>query len=427
MDSSHSPAECNGCGRSWWLSNGWEKRRWFLQAAVDHITTVNSLADTLAAAPLTSSGLSGLRLWLGEYVTSAGFRTFSAEASELTATLDAIRYRVRVHGDWVQVRPVDSDEPELAPHVLATFDRFRQEAARSYLQQIRDPGAMDHVEAAIASFVARLNPEPFASLKSFCTRHEPFVPTALTRTERELQFYLAHLDLMTATASSGVSWALPDISTDHALSIRDGVDLALALGSSSPPVPGDCALAATEQLVVITGPNHGGKTTFARMLGQLHVLAATGAPVPARTARIPLVDQVFTIFERGENIEDQRGHLHDDLVRAHDLLQQVAPDSLVLLNEVYSSTTPDDARGLGEDLLVRLEHSGARTVAVTFLDELSRRSLTTVSMVAGVHPDDPTRRTYRLQRRPADGLAYARALARQYALTPADLGRRLAR
>lgn len=409
------------------LSYGWEKRRWFLQAAVDHVTMVGSLADTLGSAQLSSVGLSGLSSWVREYVASQGFETLRVEAGELAATLDAIRYRVRVHGDWVQVRPVDIAEPELAPQVLATFERFRQGAASSYLQQIRDPGAMDHVEAAIASFVARLNPEPFASLTAFCTRHRALIPPALTRAERELQFYLAHLDLMAATASFGVSWTLPDISSDHAFSIHEGVDLALALASSSPPVPGDCALAAAEGLVVITGPNQGGKTTFARMLGQLHVLAATGAPVPARTARIPLVDQVFTIFDRGENVEDQRGHLHDDLVRAQALLQQITTGSLVLLNEVYSSTTPDDARGLGKDLLTRLEHSGARTVAVTFLDELSRHSPTTVSLVAGVDPGDPTRRTYRLRRRPADGLAYARALAQQHALAPDDLRRRLAR
>lgn len=149
--------------------------------------------------------------------------------------------------------------------------------------------------------------------------------------------------------------------------------------------------------------------------------------MPARRVRVPLVDQVVTIFERGENIEDLRGHLHDDLVRAHALLEQITPASLVLLNEVYSSTSPDDALTLGRDLLTRLDRSGARAACVTFLDELSRLSPTTVSMVAGVDRDDPTRRTFRIERRPADGLAYARALARQHHLTAEDLDRRLAR
>ncbi|WP_347353711.1 hypothetical protein [Intrasporangium sp.] len=405
-----------------------EQRRWFLQVARDYVTTVRTLADALVAAPLGSTALQGLASWVQGYVASPGFQALGAETDELIEQFDAIRYRVRVHGDWVEVRPVDPDEPELAPRVLATFERFRQQAPRSYLQQIRDPGAMDHVEAAIASFVARLNPDAFASLAAFCARHRPLVPPELERVERELQFYLAYLDVMDATAGLGVTWALPEVAADHELSVRGGFDIVLVLdGSRDTVVPGDCRLADEERLLVVTGPNQGGKTTFARMLGQLHLLAATGAPVPARQARIPLVDQVVTIFERGENIEDLRGHLHDDLVRAHALLAQLTPAGLVLLNEVYSSTSPDDALTLGRDLLGRLERSGARSVCVTFLDELSRLSPTTVSMVAGVDPADPTRRTYRIERRPADGLAYARALARQHQLTPEDLDRRLTR
>ena len=66
-------------------------------------------------------------------------------------------------------------------------------------------------------------------------------------------------------------------------------------------------------------------------------------------------------------------------------------------------------------------------MCVTFLDTLSHHSTTTVSLVAGVHPDDPARRTYRIERRSADGLAYARALAQKHGLTAETLGSRLSR
>ena len=407
-------------------SYGVEQQRWFLEVAHEYATSVRGLGDTLRAASLRSSALLGLATWVDGYIASPGFEALDADSAALLARFDAIRYRVRVHGDWVQVHPVDPGEPELASRVLATFERFQQGAPKSYLQQIRDPGSMDHVEAAIASFVAGLYPDAFAALKAFRHRYHPLVPPALTRTERELQFYLAYLDLADATAPAGVSWSLPSIAPDGGLSIRDGFEMALLLRKpTDATMANDCDLGSDQRLVVVTGPNQGGKTTFARMLGQLHFLAATGAPVPARYARIPLVDRVFTIFERGENVTDLRGHLRDDLTRAHRLLEQLTEASLVLLNEVYSSTSSDDARALGHDLLTRLEASGARSVCVTFLDELSRHSATTVSMVAGVHPHDQTRRTYRIERRAADGLAYARALAEQHGLTAETLSRRL--
>lgn len=406
-----------------------EQRRWYLQVARDYTMIVHALADALHEAALGSAALQGLAAWVQAYVASPGFHKLSTDAGELIEQFDAIQYRVRVHADFVEVRPVNPDEAELASRVLATFERFQQGAPKSYLQQIRDPGSMDHVEAAIASFLSRLFPEPFDSLAAFCARYDPLVPDEVTRAERELQFYLAYLDLIDQTGPLGVRWSLPEVGPDHELSIHDGYDIALVLGTAGgdTTVPNDCQLSNDERLVVVTGPNQGGKTTFARMLGQLHLLAATGAPVPTRTARIPLVEQIFTLFERGENLEDLRGHLHDDLTRAHTLLEHLTERSLVLLNEVYSSTSPDDALSLGQDLLTRLEESGARSVCVTFLDELSHHSPTTVSIVAGVDAHDRTRRTYRLERRAADGLAYTRALAQLHHLTAQDLHRRLAR
>ena len=410
------------------LSYDIEKQRWFLEAALGYTDAAQALADTLDGATLGSAALRGLASWLDGYVSSPGFQALSADARELMDRLDAVRYRVRVYRDWVQVRPVDPAEPDLAASVISTFARFRQGAPKSYLKDIRDPGSMDHVEAAIASFVARLYPEVFEALKAFHDRYDPVVLPALIRVEREAQFYLAHLDLADETAQHGVRWSLPDVASDGELAVRDAYDVVMLLGRSGvTTVPNGCQLAGHERVVVVTGPNQGGKTTFARTIGQLHLLAATGAPVPAAHARVPLVDDILTVFERGENLDDLRGHLQDDLTRARTLLGRTTPKSLVLLNEVYSSTSPGDANTLASDLLTRLEDSGARCVCVTFLDELSRRGSATVSMVAGVDPHDPTRRTYRVERRPADGLAYAHALAHQHGLTSEDLGRRLHR
>lgn len=405
-----------------------EAQWWFLDAATRYTTAVPALVEVLDSVPVTSAAWHGVAGSLRAYIDSPGFAELSARAADLTRRLDAVRYRLRVHSDRVQVRPVDPDEPDYATELLAIFDRFRQADAPSYLKEIHDPGSMDHVEAAVAGFVARLHPEEFGDLRTFRDRHEPLVLPALTRLEREAQFYLAWCDLVEETATRGVAWCLPDFAPDQGLSIESGCDVSLALGTSPQPVvPNDCRLTGSERRVVVTGPNQGGKTTFARMLGQVHALAALGVPVPARRATMPLVDQVFTVFERGENLDDLRGHLQDDLIRARRVADQTTADSLVVLNEAFASTSPEDALLVAGEFLARLARRGARCVCVTFLDELSRLTPDTVSLVAGVDPATPTRRTFEVTPRPADGLAYAHALAALHRLTGEDLVERLRR
>ncbi|EUA76465.1 mutS-like ATPases involved in mismatch repair, family 2 domain protein [Mycobacterium xenopi 4042] len=97
------------------------------------------------------------------------------------------------------------------------------------------------------------------------------------------------------------------------------------------------------------------------------------------------------------------------------------------MNESFSSTTADDALLIGTEVLQRIIKLGCVAVYVTFLDELSTLDPACASMVGEVARDDPTRRTFKFTRRPADGLAYAAALADKYALNPEVLRQRIGR
>jgi DNA mismatch repair protein MutS len=401
-----------------------ERQMLAFEAVRRYLAAVRELRDSLSSTTPASRALRSLGSWLDLHVESAGHRALRESADTLQARLSGIDYRVRILGDRVYVG-YPKDEIAYTPEIDATFERFRHGEVDDHRMKVpRGPG-LDHVEAQILSLVARLYPAEFRALAAFLDRWSDFAAPTLMRLDREAHFFLAFHDLTERHRQAGVAYCLPEL-VDAGAPLRavDLVDIALAdkrVGGGGRVVPNDVELSGAERVLVVTGPNQGGKTTFARSVAQLAYLARLGVPVPARRATVPFVDSIFTLFERGENLDDLRGKLNDELERVREVLEVASPSSLIVLNEVFTSTSLDDAVVLSSQVLRRVIELGAVVVCVTFLDELTTLSESTVSMVAAVDAADRTTRTFKVVRRRADGASYAAALRDKYGLAFATL------
>lgn len=404
-------------------------QRVFLGAVEIYCKAVERLTLDLCARGVGSPGLLKFRDYLAGYVSSLPIRALVAELESINADFAATKYCLLLKGDSITVRNPEG-EADYSSAVEETFEKFRRNQGQSYRVDVREMEGVNHIQEQVLEGIARLNPETFEALDVFCKVHHDFVDEKIARFDREIQFYVSFLTYIERLRGTGLNFCRPKLSqTSKEIAVRNAFDLVLAnklVDDKAAVVCNDFSLSGPERILVISGPNHGGKTTFARMFAQMHYLASLGLPVPGTEARLFLFDRLFTHFERAENVTSLRGKLQDDLIRIRHILDQATPNSLIVLNEIFSSTALQDAIYLGQQIFARLSAIDLAGVCVTFLDELASFNEKTVSLVSTVNADNPAIRTFKLERRPADGLAYALAIAQKHRVTYELLVERIA-
>lgn len=407
-----------------------QRQGWFVYAIETFCSAVAALRNDLERIGPASHGLRDFACHLAEYVDSTGFQTLVADTQTVQDQLHKVRYAVHIQGLRVHVDKFVG-QPDYSAAITATFSRFATDASNDYHVHLDDFTDMNHVEEQILDRVAQLYPQAFELLDAYCRRNEHFVEPTIARFDREIHFYLSYHAFIQRFTAAGLPSSYPNVTTEPgATCAEDAYNLAVAIKSldeNKPVVTNSFHLSGPERIFVVTGPNQGGKTTFARTIAQCAYLASLGCPVPASRAELTLPDEIYTHFERRESLSTLHGKLDNELARIRDILSAARETSIIIMNESFSSTTVDDALLISTEVLERIIQLRCVTVYVTFLDELAGLDPTCVSMVGEVAHHDPTQRTFKFTRRPADGLAYAAALADKYGLSQQVLGQRINR
>ena len=190
-------------------------------------------------------------------------------------------------------------------------------------------------------------------------------------------------------------------------------------------IPMDIEIHADRPLLVITGPNAGGKTVALKTLGLLALMAQAGCHVPARAgARLPVFSQVFAIVGDDQSVAENLSTFSAFVKQLRDVLERVDGHSLVLLDELGAGTDPDDGAALAQAVLEALAERGAVVAASTHLEPLKGFASTHPRARNASVEFDPERLapTFRLvYDRP--GQSYALSIGARLGLPPALIER----
>lgn len=189
---------------------------------------------------------------------------------------------------------------------------------------------------------------------------------------------LARLDVCAGQAERAAEgrWALPQIDDSAALMIEGGrhpvVEAALAKQGDR-FVANDCALSETDRLWLVGGPNMGGKSTFLRQNALIVILAQAGGFVPATSARIGLVDRLFSRVGAADNLARGRSTFMVEMVETAAILAQATERSFVILDEVGRGTSTYDGLALAWAVAEAVhEVNRCRCLFATHYHELAR-------------------------------------------------------
>ncbi len=266
----------------------------------------------------------------------------------------------RVHGYYIEVSRAQADKVPTEytrRQTLKNAERYITESLKTFEDKVLSARerALSREKALYESLVEQLAAEH--------------------RRLSRLAGALATLDVLVAFSERAetLNLAVPELDEQPGLDIRDGRHPVVEQVHSEPFVPNDCRLEPARRMLVITGPNMGGKSTFMRQTALIVILAHAGSFVPAASARIGPIDRIFSRIGAGDDLTRGRSTFMVEMVETANILHNASDQSLVLMDEIGRGTSTFDGLALAWAVAGELAlNIRALTLFATHYFELTR-------------------------------------------------------
>jgi DNA mismatch repair protein MutS len=326
----------------------------------------------------------------------------------------------RVHGFYIEVSRSQADKVP---------DDFRRRQTLKNAERYITPELKAFEDKALSAQERALAREKFLYEKLLGDL-APHIP-ALQRAAAAL----AELDMLAAFAerAAALDWSRPEFAEEPSIEIEAGRHPVVEREVNH-FIANDARLSAARRMLIVTGPNMGGKSTYMRQVAHIALLAYCGSFVPARRARLGPIDQIFTRIGAADDLAGGRSTFMVEMTEAAYILHHATAESLVLMDEIGRGTSTFDGLALAWSIARHLvEKNASLTLFATHYFELTRlaeefREAANVHLDAVEHKDrivflhsveeGPANQSYGLQVAQLAGVAAAviRAARRKLAL-----------
>ena len=423
---------------------------WRLETLNVYLETVQNLHLALARVTdsLASEGLQQLFVGLDALTNSDAFHSLAAELPNLKAAVNSVSsvaIGINLNAD---MRPCEAVLLSVGPQpyqqkpfltrllgLVSEDDTLKGMGPFHSIFKTKPP--ISALEGIMFRDLNEILSTVLRQVNKVISRYTRDECRFLLALEPAIDFYLGSVKLIRKLKNAGFSMCRPTIEPFGARKaiLVDAYDMNLALKmidtgrGSTDVVKNSISFDDDGRIYILTGPNKGGKTTFARSIGTVQALMQVGLYTPGTSATISPVDGIYTHFIEKEGVNTKEGRLGEEARRLAEIFHHATQFSLILLNESLSSTSPGESLYLTKDIVKVMRYLGVRAVFATHLhdlaacaDEINGRmpgGSRIVSIVSGMADDGMTslpvkrRRTYKIILGPPQGESFARDIAEE--------------
>ena len=282
---------------------------------------------------------------------------------------------------------------------------------------------MDRVTNHMLSLVVK-------NLRDTLNKYVSISITEITNLIPEFSYYIRFAEYIKKLEKHGLKFSKPQIADEkepdcmmRARGIYNMKLASVAISEQTEIITNDLDYDKEHLVYILTGANRGGKTTITQAIGQLFVLAQGGIRIPGESFLFQPVDAVYTHFPADEDKTMDLGRLGEECKRFKELYFAATKNSLLLLNETFSTTSFEEGYFIAKDAIRAVLHKGIRTLYNTHMHKLAydidtfNEEETEGKAVSLIVKAETGQRSFKVEIAPPEGMSYAKDIAEKYGVT----------